>query len=67
MCIVIFLNIEKASLNTNASGSAINYTFFPYSHSLVLTTIFSLVIGLIIAVLFSPLVGLLFIVASASH
>jgi len=47
---------------------AIQFQSYPYSHSLVLTNSFALVIGLILAAIVrNPLVAVVFVLGSASH
>lgn len=65
--ILIFSKVENASINPKPRGSAIIFGFFPYSHSLVVTTVIASILGLFLTVILSPLAGFLFVLSSASH
>jgi hypothetical protein len=60
------LKVEKASVDPEAAGT-IRYSFLPYSHSLVVSSVISAVVGIALGALLTPLAGLLFVVCSASH
>ena len=58
--------MEKASVEAGVAGN-IKYSFLPYAHSLVVSSLISAVVGIVLAVFLTPLAGLLFIACSASH
>jgi hypothetical protein len=64
--LLIFLKVEKASVEAGVAGN-IKYSFLPYSHSLIISSLISAIVGVSLAVFLTPLTGLLFVVCSASH
>ncbi len=67
--ILVPLGVEKVRINPGSPlQKTIQFQSYPYSHSLVLTNLFALVLGLVIGgALRSPLVAIVFILGSASH
>ena len=65
---LIFSGIEKVSIDPDSPlQNRIEFTSYPYSHSLVLGTLIACVLGLGLAYFTSPIAGMVFVVASASH
>jgi hypothetical protein len=65
---LILAGIEKVSIDHDSPlQNRIEFTSYPYSHSLVLGTLIACVVGLGLAYFTSPLAGLVFVAASASH
>ena len=65
---LILSGIEKVSIDPDSPlQNRIEFTSYPYSHSLVLGTLIACVLGLGLAYFTSPLAGMVFVVASASH
>lgn len=67
--ILVPLGAEKVRVNPDSPlQRTIQFQSYPYSHSLLLTNVFALVVGLILAeVLRDPLVAVVFVLGSASH
>ena len=61
--------VEKVRINPDSPlQKSVVFEKFPYSHSLVLTNVWSLVVGLVLSgVLSNPMVVLVFVLGSASH
>ena len=64
--LLIFLKVEKSSVDPEAAGT-IKYSFIPYSHSLIVSSVISAIVGVALAVLLTPFSGLLFVICSVSH
>jgi hypothetical protein len=66
--ILILLGVEHVVVNPNSPlQKYIKFTSYPFSHSLVLTSIIACIPGVALALTITPLAGVLFVVASASH
>jgi len=67
--LLIFSGVEKLKVDPkNPLQIGLQFQKLPYSHSIILTNVFSLIVGGIIALLLSnPLVVLVFVLASVSH
>jgi hypothetical protein len=65
---LIFAGIEKVTINPDSPlQKYIIFSSYPYSHSLLFTTVVSAVAGVVIALFTTPLAGELFVVCCASH
>jgi hypothetical protein len=65
---LVFAGIEKVKINPRSPlQKYIIFSSFPYSHSLMITTMLSAAAGVIIALFTTPLAGELFVVCCASH
>jgi hypothetical protein len=66
--ILILIGVEHVAVNpTSPLQKYIKFTSYPFSHSLVLTSIIACIPGVALALTITPLAGVLFVVASASH
>lgn len=67
--ILVRLGVERVDVDpASPLQEAQRFTFFPYSHSLVLSSALAVPAGLIVALVTgSPLIGLLFWIAALSH
>ena len=66
--ILILIGVEQAVINPNSPlQKHIKFTYYPFSHSLVLASIIACIPGFVLALTITPLAGILFVVASASH
>ncbi|MGB8310850.1 MAG: hypothetical protein WCE81_03175 [Halobacteriota archaeon] len=66
--ILILIGVEHVAVNPNSPlQKYIKFTSYPFSHSLVLTSIIACIPGVVLALTITPLAGVLFVVASASH
>ena len=67
--ILVPLGAEKVRVDPGSPlQRTIQFQSYPYSHSLLLTNAFALVVGLILAtILRNPLVAVVFVLGSASH
>lgn len=67
--VLITLGIEKAHFDSESPlQKNIEFTYYPYSHSLVLTSIFAFAVGVILYfILKDPAVILVFTLSSATH
>jgi len=66
--VLIFLGLEKASVDPSTPlQKSIQFTKYPFSHSLLLGTAIACIPGFIIGYFIDPLAGILFVMASASH
>ena len=67
--ILVPLGAEKVRVDPGSPlQRTIQFQSYPYSHSLLLTNAFALVIGLILAAIVrNPLVAVVFVIGSASH
>jgi hypothetical protein len=64
----VLTGVEKVGWNRDSPlQKDIKFVKYPYSHSLVLTTLIACIAGLAIGLWFGPAAGLVFVVASASH
>jgi hypothetical protein len=65
---LVLAGIERAEIDPNSPlQKDIRFTYYPYSHSLVLTNIIALIPAAIIAAFLGIEAGIVFVVASASH
>lgn len=65
---LVFAGIEKVKINPDSPlQKYIIFSSYPYSHSLLISTIISCVAGVGIAIFTTPLAGILFVICSASH
>ena len=66
--LLIFTGKETVTVSPdNPLQNAIQFTSYPYSHSLVIGSLIATVPGLFIGYFVSPVAGILFVAASASH
>ena len=66
--VLVLTGKEKVSVNPDSPlQSAIGFSSYPYSHSLITGTLITAVPGTAIAYFVSPLAGIVFVAASASH
>ena len=66
--ILILIGVEHVAVNPNSPlQKYMKFTSYPFSHSLVLTSIIACIPGVVLALTITPLAGVLFVVASASH
>jgi hypothetical protein len=66
--VLVITGREKVTIDpASPLQSAIRFTSYPFSHSLVTGTLIAAIPGLAIAILVSPLAGIVFVAASASH
>ncbi|HVP93632.1 MAG TPA: hypothetical protein VMS89_00500 [Methanoregulaceae archaeon] len=65
---LILSGIEKVRINPDSPlQKNIIFSSYPYSHSLLISTLIALIAGIGIGIWLSPLAGLIFVVCSASH
>jgi len=65
---LILAGIEKVRIDPGSPlQKNIVFSSYPYSHSLLITTVIAVLIGVGIGVWLSPVAGLIFILCSASH
>ena len=65
---LILLGLEKAYVDPSTPlQKSIQFTKYPFSHSLLLGTAIACIPGFIIGYFVDPLAGILFVMASASH
>lgn len=65
---LILLGLEKASVDPSTPlQKSIQFTKYPFSHSLLLGTAIACIPGFIIGYFIDPMAGILFVIASASH
>jgi len=66
--ILILVGVEHVVINPNSPlQKFINFTSYPFSHSLVRMSIIACIPGVVLALTITPLAGILFVVASVSH
>ena len=66
--ILILVGVEHVVINPNSPlQKFINFTSYPFSHSLVRMSIIAFIPGVVLALTITPLAGILFVVASVSH
>lgn len=66
--ILILIGVEHVAVNPHSPlQKYLKFTSYPFSHSLVLTSIIACIPGVVLALTIAPLAGVLFVVASASH
>jgi len=66
--ILILIGVERVVVYPNSPlQKYLKFTSYPFSHSLVLTSIIACIPGAVLALTITPLAGILFVVASASH
>ena len=65
---LVFAGIEKVNINPGSPlQKYIIFSSYPYSHSLLISSMISCGAGVAIALFTTPLAGILFVVCSASH
>jgi hypothetical protein len=65
---LVFAGIEKVKINADSPlQKDIIFSSYPYSHSLLVSSLISCIAGFVIALFTTPLAGILFVVCSASH
>ena len=66
--ILILIGVEHVIINPNSPlQKYIKFTSYPFSHSLVLTSVIVCVPAVVLALTVTPLAAVLFVAASASH
>lgn len=66
--VLVISGIEKVSIDPESPlQDHIKFTYYPYSHSLVLGMLIACILGLGLAYFISPLAGFAFVAASVSH
>ncbi|ARM76149.1 hypothetical protein [Acidianus manzaensis] len=67
--VFIILGVEIAHFDSNSPlQKNIDFTYYPYSHSLVLTSIFAFIVGIILSFILKDItVVLIFTIASTTH